>query len=521
MNKKKTTKISISRDELDAVRQLLTRSKFGLLDSVRLAVELHELAGRNLGINSLRETIRLGTEAMKRSRESVTLDRLCEVFCEERTELRSRTLSDYRYVWRKLWERFPDFLQRKVRAIDPDDVREILQTGFRTPRQRFKARSILHSLFTYAERHRWASNNPVTPIIVPKVREKEIVPLSLAEIRRLLECARTREDGSCAPAAGLMLFAGIRPREVERLHWRDIDFEENVICIRGANSKTGGTRHVTICAPLRALLQESARKNRIRPEEPIIPPNWEARWLLVRRSAGWNTTTNAWRQDVLRHTFASYHAKFYRDYQLLQSEMGHADSNLLRTRYISMLGVTRAAAEDFWKLDVLRGGTRETFAEATRQPPALFPKPFPPRAFPPALPCAETDVPAPRDDEPRAPESNPTAAPEPKPTAAPEPKPTPPNPPPRTAPETPPGATPFRFALRAFPPALPCAETEFFRTSEILHDVAKGGFIALPWLPPADLFPPPPPPLPPDVRPLPFELNPSLTLVLGGANFRC
>ncbi len=260
MNKKKTTKISISRDELDAVRQLLTRSKFGLLDSVRLAVELHELAGRNLGINSLRETIRLGTEAMKRSRESVTLDRLCEVFCEERTELRSRTLSDYRYVWRKLRERFPDFLQRKVRAVDPDDVREILQTGFRTPRQRFKARSILHSLFTYAERRRWITNNPVTPILIPRVREKEIVPLSLAEIRRLLDCVRTWESGSCAPAAGLMLFAGIRPREVERLHWRDIDFEENVICIRGANSKTGGTRHVTICAPLRALLQESARK---------------------------------------------------------------------------------------------------------------------------------------------------------------------------------------------------------------------------------------------------------------------
>lgn len=542
---KKTTNISITQDEIVAVRQLLTKSNLGLLDSVRLAIELHESAGKNLCLNSLRKVIRLGVEAMKRERASVTTEKLYEIFCSDRSDLRSRTLSDYRHVWRKIQTRFPAFLKRKARSIDPEDMREILLTGFRTPRQQCKARSILHSLFTYAERRRWITNNPVTPILIPRVREKEIVPLSLAEIRRLLDCVRTWESGSCAPAAGLMLFAGIRPREVERLHWRDIDFEENVISIRAINSKTGGTRHVTICAPLRALLLESVRKNRERahPDAPIVPPNWETRWQLVRRSAGWNATTNVWRQDVLRHTFASYHAKFYRDYHLLQSEMGHANANLLRTRYISMLGITRAAAENFWTLDVLGDGAKQVVATRQFQAPLPSPRPNPPRnpkaktrrktkpkqpkaprfrfqlrAFPPMLTCAEPRPPEPRDEGTRIPDE--------KPNAVPAPEPTPPPPSPRTPPETPrsetpPSATPFRFELRPFPPALPCAETEFFRTSEILRDVAKGGFIELPWLPPADLFPPPPPPLPPDVHPLPFELNPPLALVRGGANFRC
>ena len=118
----------------------------------------------------------------------------------------------------------------------------------------------------------------------------------------------------------------------------------------------------------------------------------------------------------------------------------------------------------------------------------------------------------------RIPDEKPSAVPAPEP---PTPPPSPRTPPETMQPETPPSATPFRFELRPFPPTLPCAETEFFRTSEILRDVSKGGFIELPWLPPADLFPPPPPPLPPDVHPLPFELNPPLALVRGGANFRC
>ncbi|MGN0835496.1 MAG: tyrosine-type recombinase/integrase [Candidatus Spyradosoma sp.] len=577
---KKTTKVSISQDELVAVRQLLAGSKLGLVDSVRLAVELHECAGKNLCVNTLRSVIRMGVEAMKRNRASVTVDKLCEIFCADRSDLRSRTLSDYHYVWRKLRERFPDFIRRRARAVDPADVREILLTGFRTARQRCKARSILHALFTYAERRRWVSNNPVSEIILPQVREQEIVPLSLAEIRRLLECVRTWDSGSCAPAAGLMLFAGIRPREVERLRWRDIDFEENVISIRAVNSKTGGTRHVTICAPLRALLQESVRKlgERAHADATIVPPNWETRWKEVRRSAGWNTTTNVWRQDVLRHTFASYHAKFYRDYRLLQFEMGHTSSNLLRTRYVSMVGVTRADAENFWTLDVLRGGWKKDFAgkpklllpaplpaPAPKPPPvAPAPKPLPkppkkaprkarpkppppvpPRKFAfalrpptPLLPCAEATPPrarsVPTPDRARVFAEIFLASPAPRFLAAkrvsagaPR-RADPPEPLPRALPD---GAEPgaavgseprkFAFALRPPPLMLPCAEATFFRTAEILRDVAKGGFIELPWLPPAELFPPPPPPLPPDVPPLPVELNPSLTLIRGGANFRC
>lgn len=47
-----------------------------------------------------------------------------------------------------------------------------------------------------------------------------------------------------------MLYAGIRPGEVVRLHWRDVDLEERVISVRSRTSKTGGNQacHHSCCA---------------------------------------------------------------------------------------------------------------------------------------------------------------------------------------------------------------------------------------------------------------------------------
>mgnify|MGYP003287691102 CR=1 FL=1 len=55
-----------------------------------------------------------------------------------------------------------------------------------------------------------------------------------------------------------------------------------------------------------------------------------------------------WGPDVLRPTFAGYHLRHFRSYSELQYEMGHRDSNLLSTRYVSMGEVRNAAA--FWQV---------------------------------------------------------------------------------------------------------------------------------------------------------------------------
>ena len=142
-----------------------------------------------------------------------------------------------------------------------------------------------------------------------------------------------------APSVKLMLWCGIRPGEVQRLRWKDIDPNEGVVYIDPSHSKTGGARAV----PLRGAAQLLSRQ----PEEKdmsIAPQNWARLWRRVRQRAGFRS----WQQDALRHTFASLHLKFFHNPPQLQEEMGHRDCRLLRTRYLNMRNLSSSAARYFF-----------------------------------------------------------------------------------------------------------------------------------------------------------------------------
>lgn len=354
METKKQSKKAMQEDVL-AARVLLEGTGLTLVDAARLAVELTEISGGARKVSSLRRIINLGGDELKKIRKTTSVHNLYQEFTRANEGLRSRTLEDYRQIMAKTAAHYPRFWKWRVRMISTEDIHEILDFVFTTPRQRLKARAVFHSLFSYAEKRRWTAQNPVTPIMSPRVKEQEIVPLSLPEIHRLLAAARAVGNGECLPAIAIMLFAGVRPQEVQRLNWSDIDLEENVIRISACHSKTGGARHVSVLKPLKKILSEFSLKINasLFSREPIAPANWKKRWKAVRTEAGWCKKYNKWRQDVLRHTFASYHAKYFKNYHLLQCEMGHGDVNLLRTRYISMSGITQLSAEQFWHGEVL------------------------------------------------------------------------------------------------------------------------------------------------------------------------
>ena len=59
-------------------------------------------------------------------------------------------------------------------------------------------------------------------------------------------------------------------------------------------------------------------------------------------------TTGGWVQDVVRHTYASYHLAHFCNQHLLQKEMGHSSPSLLLARYLNMEGITSATGAMFW-----------------------------------------------------------------------------------------------------------------------------------------------------------------------------
>ena len=167
--------------------------------------------------------------------------------------------------------------------------------------------------------------------------------LSPREVEQITTTAETYQGGSCAAAVGMMLYAGIRPHEVARLTWEQVDLQERAIYILPRHSKTGGARRVTIHKPLFYILRRHYPGTQ---KKKICPPNWLHHWRELRRAAGWDSPARRWPQDALRHTFASYHLSHFRSYAELQLEIGHRNATLLRTRYVDQRGVRNA--QRFW-----------------------------------------------------------------------------------------------------------------------------------------------------------------------------
>lgn len=172
-----------------------------------------------------------------------------------------------------------------------------------------------------------------------------IHPLPLNRIRTLLTTAQQPKHLPIAPALGLMLWAGIRPGEIEQLIWSNINIAERMIYIPPTQAQTEGARQVL----LRPVLYEWLRRTTYIGTSgiPIAPQGWQRRWRELRSASGFQH----WQPDTLRHTFAIYHLKQFHDWQTLQQEMGHVSMESLRTRYLDLQDVSALDAARFWGND--------------------------------------------------------------------------------------------------------------------------------------------------------------------------
>lgn len=334
----------MTKNECIAANEILSGTDLGIVDAARIALEAVELLGSS--IERIREGMRLAAAELQKREQTVPFGVAVDAAIRAKAHRRPRTLADIRQLTSRMMRSCPELGIRPLRSLSPEDCQEILERSFETPRQRLKGRMVLSGIFSIASKRGWCGENPVMRVDPPVIREQQIMSLKLHEVERLMAQAGAYDNGSCAPAVGLMVYAGIRPREIERLTWNDIDLTEGVVSLTPSHTKTGGARHVTILPVLGQLLRERMARERPGPDTPVCPKNWRKRWIKVRMHAGWNP--GAWQQDCLRHTYASYHAKHFRDYTRLQWEMGHRSPDLLRTRYLNMTGITSQSAARFW-----------------------------------------------------------------------------------------------------------------------------------------------------------------------------
>lgn len=274
-----------------------------------------------------------------------------------------------------------DFGERHPAAISPAEIsdwlgslkasvkpkatteREVLDEEL-SPQSRRHYRAALHNFFAWCVDHNHCATVPVKGR-PPRVRDAQPpaiwTPTELARVIQILfdwspeqtkrkEGKRTGNYPTKVPEkmdilANIVIcaFAGLRQSEFERLHWDHIHLKHDIIDLSDITTKnTPSNRHVAIRPTLRAWLQEFF----VFEPGPCIKSNFPNRLGAFRQHL--RDKGMEWKQNVLRHSFASYLMGELQDAAKVAAQMGHVGQGTLYKHYSKP--VYRDHATAYWSL---------------------------------------------------------------------------------------------------------------------------------------------------------------------------
>ncbi len=206
-----------------------------------------------------------------------------------------------------------------------------------SPTTRNNFRRILNVAFNFARDRGYCVNNPIEKSAKAKTIESAAGILTVEELSRLLKSA----DEKLIPVIAIGAFAGLRRAEIERLDWKEINFQSRLIEVTASKAKSARRRFIKIKPNLLLWLKPYAKPNGL-----ITPPNFRKLFERAQNAAG----IQDWPNNALRHSFASYYlAHFMKSGAAeLALEMGHTDANLVFHHYREL--VKPKEAKRYWNI---------------------------------------------------------------------------------------------------------------------------------------------------------------------------
>ena len=261
-------------------------------------------------------------------------------------KLRQRSIEDLKNRVNKLVKVYPN---RLVSELAVDDIKRLISRPGRAARTRNGDRRSLHTFFEWCLKHDFCTQNPVAKIDPSKVDDQRPEILTLQEVKKVLRTAMDYKEGVLVPYFTLSLFAGLRPAELSRISWRDIDLTARLLTVDGNVAKLRKRRNVELSENLIPWLLPHLTK-------PIVGENWRRDFDAVRKLAGFDARkTEAtdlekltpWAGDVLRHTALSHHLALHKHEGQTACWAGNSPDTV--QRFYKGL-VKPADAAEFWKL---------------------------------------------------------------------------------------------------------------------------------------------------------------------------
>jgi integrase len=235
-----------------------------------------------------------------------------------------------------------------VGEIAGERVREIVFRPNTSPVTRDNVRRALSSFFAWAKRQSYCAANPCDSIEPIRTEREEPTILPLGDAVRLMAVAASHKRGVVLPYTALALFAAVRPRELGKLTWNDIDLEGRTLTIGSHIAKMRGRRVVDLSENLCAWLAPHALRR-----TPIVGKNWRRDFDMVKAAVGYGTPNDEephlkpWTPDILRHTAISHHYATHQHEGKTASWAGNSP-DMIHKHYKGLVKASDAAA--FWQI---------------------------------------------------------------------------------------------------------------------------------------------------------------------------
>ena len=314
------------------------RENFGtaalsMSDSLRVeAVECAALL-RPFG-KTLRDAVTFYTAHLSTISSSKTVrEVIAELLAARETDgVSYRYLSDLRQRLARFEVAYGDTM---IASLSAKQIGDWLRALGLAPLTRNTFRLRLAALFTFARRSGYVKESPLGNVEKAKERAGEIEILTVEQTARLLESA----GAETLPYLAIGALAGLRVAEIERLEWREVDFERGLIEVKAAKAKTGSRRHVYIQPNLAEWLAPYRTAT-----GPVCPIGLRKRLDADRERAG---LLDNWPQNALRHSFGSYYLAHFPDAAALALQMGNSPAMIFK-HYREL--VKPAESAKYWEI---------------------------------------------------------------------------------------------------------------------------------------------------------------------------
>ena len=244
----------------------------------------------------------------------------------------------YLKVFRSQMRHFREqFGSTQIADVSTQDIDRFLRAQTCGPVTKNNTRRNIVTLFTWSRGQGYLQDDKKTAaercmtFLVPDQAPAIWTP---DEMRSLLKVCLP----NLLPLVAIGAFAGVRSAEIDRLEWQDILWDQGFIEIKAKKAKTKSRRLVPLRENLRSWLEP------YRKETGYVchVTNQPLRLNYLGEKAGLG-----WRQNALRHSYASYRLAESQDAAKTALELGNSPDKLFR-HYREL--VTPAAAAEWFNI---------------------------------------------------------------------------------------------------------------------------------------------------------------------------